>query len=133
MGPAAYNHKLVRRHLSLEREERLLRHFEKHGFWTVVVGRHTPMLRAPIFFLAGASKVPLWKFVLADALSAAVTVPIVVTLGYEFAEHLPEIRAKIHHVQWVIAAAVALALAAFWFWRKRRRVRASREQNPTTP
>ena len=133
LGPAAYNHKLVRRHLSVEREERLLRHFEKHGFWTVVVGRHTPMLRAPIFFLAGASKVPLWKFALADTLSAAVTVPIVVTLGYYFGEHLPEIRAKIHQVQWLIAAAVVLALLGWWLWRRRKRVRATREQNSTTP
>src|SRR3954467_5589984 len=88
MGPAAYRHRMVRKHLSPERKDKLSYHFARHGFWTVVVGRHTPMLRAPIFFLAGASHVPLWKFALADALSAAVTVPIVVTLGYEFAEHL---------------------------------------------
>jgi membrane protein DedA with SNARE-associated domain len=121
MGPAAYRHRMVRKHLSPERQDKLRSHFARHGFWTVVVGRHTPMLRAPIFFLAGASHVPLWKFALADALSAAVTVPIVVTLGYEFAEHLDEIRAKIHHAQWVIAAVVAAALIGWWVWRRRQR------------
>jgi membrane protein DedA with SNARE-associated domain len=76
--------------------------------------------RAPIFFLSGASGVPLWKFLLADALSAAVTVPIVVTLGYNFAEHLDDIREKIHHVEYVIAAA-AIVIAAAWLVYRRRR------------
>ncbi len=118
LGPAAYNHKLVRRHLSVEREEKLLGHFARHGFWTVVVGRHTPMLRAPIFFLAGASKVPMWKFALADALSAAVTVPLVVTLGYEFAEHLGDIRKTIHHVEYILLAAFAVLVLALLLWRR---------------
>lgn len=121
MGPAAYGHRMVRKHMSPERQEKLRAHFARHGFWTIVVGRHTPMLRAPIFFLAGASKLPLWEFAIADALSAAVTVPIVVTLGFEFAEHMDEIRAKIHHVEWIIGVAVVLAIAALWFWRRRRK------------
>jgi membrane protein DedA with SNARE-associated domain len=131
MGPAAYRHRMVRRHLSLERQEKLRMHYAKHGFLTVVVGRHTPMLRAPIFFLAGASRVPLWKFLLADALSAAVTVPIVVWLGFEFGEHLDEIRAKIHQFEWVIVGVVAVAALGWWWWR--RRPKARRPQDPTTP
>jgi membrane protein DedA with SNARE-associated domain len=121
IGPAAYGHRIVRKHMSPRRQEKLRAHFARHGFWTIVVGRHTPMLRAPIFFLAGASHVPLWKFALADAVSAAVTVPLVVILGYEFAEHLDEIRAQIHHVQWVIAGVVVLGVAGFWLWRRSRR------------
>src|SRR5207248_6634303 len=112
LGPRAYEHKLVRRVMSQEREEQLRVHFARHGFWTVVVGRHTPGLRAPIFFLSGASGIGFWKFLIADLLSAAVTVPIVVTLGYYFGEHLDEIRGLIHRVQWAVAAAVLLAAVA---------------------
>jgi LPXTG-motif cell wall-anchored protein len=121
MGPAAYGHRIVRKHLSPRRQEKLRAHFARHGFWTIVVGRHTPMLRAPIFFLAGASHVPLWKFAIADAISAAVTVPAVVTLGYYFAEHLDEIRAKIHHAQWIIAGGLLLAVIGWLLWRRRKR------------
>ena len=130
LGPAAYRHRMVVKHLSLERQERLRMHYARHGFLTVVVGRHTPMLRAPIFFLAGASRVPLWKFLLADALSAAVTVPIVVYLGLKGGEHLDDIRAVLHRVQWGLAAAVALVVALIWLLRRRAK---SRTRGPTTP
>jgi membrane protein DedA with SNARE-associated domain len=120
MGPSAYQHKRVKKVLSPERQEKLRAHFAKHGFWTVVVGRHTPVLRAPVFFLAGASRVPLWKFLLADAVSAAVTVPAVVTLGYYFGEHLDDVRRIIHQVQWVAAGVVVLAVLVWLWWRRRR-------------
>ena len=130
LGPAAYRHRMVVKHLSLERQEKLRMHYAKHGFLTVVVGRHTPMLRAPIFFLAGASRVPLWKFLLADAISAAVTVPIVVWLGFKFGEHLDDIRALLHRVQWSFAVAVALVVALIWLLRRRAKARA---RGPTVP
>jgi membrane protein DedA with SNARE-associated domain len=121
MGPAAFSQNWVQKLLSAEREEKLRVHFARHAFLTIVVGRHTPVLRAPVFFLAGASKVPLWEFVIADAISAAITVPIVVTLGYFFAEHLDDIRQKIHNVQWVLGGAVAALLLVWLFWRHRHR------------
>jgi membrane protein DedA with SNARE-associated domain len=136
LGPRAYDHKLVRRVLSREREQRLCAHFARHGFWTVVVGRHTPGLRAPIFFLSGASGVRFWKFLVADLLSAAVTVPIVVTLGYYFGEHLDEIRRLIHRVQWGIGAAAILVVVALWVRhrrRKRRLAEAAREGSAIPP
>jgi membrane protein DedA with SNARE-associated domain len=123
LGPAAYEHRLVRKVLSVERQQKLGAQFERHGGWTVVVARHLPGLRAPVFFLSGAAGVPLWKFVVCDAASSAVTVPIVVLLGYYFGEHLDEIRRRIHHAQWIIGAAAALAVVAFWIVRRRRRAR----------
>lgn len=122
MGPAAYRQPWVRRVLSAERQEKLRDHFARHGFWTVVVGRHTPVLRAPTFFLAGASGVPILKFVLADAVSAVVTVPAVFLLGYYFGAHLDDVRRLLHHVEYAIGAAVLLISGAWWWWRRRKRV-----------
>jgi membrane protein DedA with SNARE-associated domain len=119
MGPAAYRHRLVQKALSLERQEKLRVHFARHGFLTIVVGRHTPMLRPAIFFLAGASGVSRWKFLLAESMSAAVTVPIVVWLGFKFGENLDYIREKIHNVEWILAAVVAAGLVAYLVWRRR--------------
>ena len=119
MGPRAYAAPLVQKALSPERQEKLRRHFAKHSFLTIIVGRHTPFLRAPVFFLAGASGVPFAVFLLADAVSAIVTVPIVVTLGFKFGQHLNQVRAHIHEVQGALGFAVALGLIV-WFVRRRR-------------
>jgi len=124
LGPAAYEHPRVRKHLPRARQQKLFRHFERHGFLTIVVGRHTPVLRAPIFFLAGAARLPLWKFLLADAISSAVTVPIVVALGFYFVEHLDAIRGKIHEVEWIVAAVAVLAVVVWFVLRRRRQERA---------
>ncbi len=120
LGPRGYEHRLVRKVISPERAEKLRSHFARHGFWTVVVGRHTPGLRAPIFFLSGAAGVGFGKFLLADMLSAAITVPAVVTLGYLFGEHLDDIRRLLHRVHWLVGAAVLAGAVLWWFLRKRR-------------
>jgi membrane-associated protein len=122
IGPNAWGLPRVQKLLSPERQEKLRSHFARHGFWTVVVGRHTPVLRAPVFFLAGASQVSLPRFLLADALSAAVTVPLVTLLGFYFGEHLDVVRERIHQVQWALGAAIALGLLV-WLWLRRRRSR----------
>src|SRR2546428_5144984 len=41
MGPAAYAQRWVQRLLSPERQEKLRQHFARHGFLTIIVGRHT--------------------------------------------------------------------------------------------
>ena len=131
LGPAAYEHRLVRKVISRERAGKLRSHFARHGFWTVVVGRHMPGLRAPVFFLAGASGVRFATFLIADMLSAAVTVPAVVTLGYLFGEHLDDIRRTLHEVNWMIAGAALLGVGVWWFLRKRRQRREAAGREPT--
>lgn len=119
IGPAAWEAKRVRKHLTPERQQKLREHFARHGFLTIVVGRHTPLLRAPIFFLAGASRVPRWKFLLADAVSAAITVPAVVTLGYFFAAHLDDVRRHIHEVEWIVAGLVVVGLIVYYLKKRK--------------
>jgi membrane protein DedA with SNARE-associated domain len=123
LGPRAYEHRIVRKVLSVERQEKLRSHFARHGGLTVIVGRHMPGLRAPIFFLSGSSGVGFWKFLFCDAVSAAVTVPIVVALGYYFGEHLDYVRSRMHQVQYLALAAALLLLAGYLYLRRRRRSR----------
>ena len=120
LGPKAWKQPWVRKVLPPERQEKLRRHFARHGAATIIVGRHTPLVRAAIFFLSGASGVPRWKVLLADAFSAALTVPLWVWLGFKFGEQLPELRKKIHNVEWVVAAAAVLAALIFWMLRHKR-------------
>jgi membrane protein DedA with SNARE-associated domain len=123
LGPRAYEHKLARRVLSRERAQKLHEHFGRHGFWTVVAARHMPGLRPPIFFLSGASGVRFATFLLADMLSAAVTVPAVVTIGYFFGSHLEDARRLLHRADWIVAVVALAGVGVWWFLRRRRRRR----------
>lgn len=134
LGPKAYEQPWVRKVLSVERQEKLRRHFQRHGALTIIVGRHTPLLRAVIFFLSGASGVPRWKMLLADAFSAVLTVPLWVWLGFKFGEQLPALQQRIHNVQWIAAAAaLAVGLAIFLIRRHRRRPPTSPPTGPARP
>jgi hypothetical protein len=51
----------------------------------------------------------------------------VTTLGYKFAEHLPEVRARLHEAQWMLGVALAVAVLVWLGVRHlRARARASR-------
>lgn len=120
LGPKAYEQPWVRKVLSPARQQRLRDHFARHGALTIIVGRHTPLLRAVIFFLSGASGVPRWKMVAADAFSAILTVPLWVWLGYRFGEQLPALRARIHHIEWILGGVAAVAALVIFLVRRRR-------------
>jgi membrane protein DedA with SNARE-associated domain len=121
-GPRALDSRAVRRVLTPARREKLERHFARHAFLTVAVARHTGGVRFAAFALAGATGVRTATFVIADGLSAIVSVPIVVGAGYLFAHHLGEARRDIRIVELGILAAV---LVGGWIaLRVRRRRRA---------
>ena len=91
--------------------------------WTDPVGRRSFLkLMGASIALAGATGVPAATFVVADGLSALVSVPLVVGAGYLFAHHLPEARRTIRLVE--LGIVVAVLLAAFVVLRVRRRRRA---------
>ncbi len=120
-GPRALDSRLVRRVLTPGRRARLERHFTRHAFLTVAVARHLGGVRFAAFALAGATGVRTATFVLADGLSAMVSVPLVVGAGYLFAHHLGEARRDVRLVELSVLAAVLVV--AFVVVRVRRRRR----------
>jgi len=132
-GPRLLDSWAARRVLTPSHRERLERHFARHAFWTVAVARHLGALRFAAFTLAGASGVRPATFLLADGLSALVSVPVVVGAGWLFWEHLSEARREVRIVEVVVLAAVALALGVTVLVRRRRRARAVPGAQPAAP
>ncbi|BDG09741.1 DedA family protein [Anaeromyxobacter paludicola] len=97
-------------------------HFEKHDFLTIMAARHASGFRLPTFALAGASGVSSRTFLLADGLSALLSVPLVVGLGYFFATQIEVVKRRVHEVELGVAVAFVLAIAgwAFLHWRRGR-------------
>jgi len=128
-GPRALDSRPARRVLTPERRAALERHFARHAFLTVAVARHTGGLRFAAFALAGATGVRPATFLVADGLSALVSVPLVVGAGYFFAHHLGEARRDVRLAELGILAAV-LAAAFVTVRVRRRRARAGTGERP---
>ncbi len=129
-GPQLLDTRAARRVLTPPRRAALERHYARHAFLTVAVARHTGGVRFPAFALAGATGVRLRTFVLADALSSLVSVPLVVGAGYLFWHHLGQARREIRLVELSILAAGAAAIGITMVVRRRR---ARRRENGTSP
>jgi len=110
----------VRRLLTPARRAWLERHFERRAFLTIALARHASGLRLPAFALAALHGVRPRTFLLADGLSAMVSVPLVVGAGYLFSRHLAQVHREIRLVELGILAAVLLGLGAFALVRRRR-------------
>jgi membrane protein DedA with SNARE-associated domain len=119
-GPRLLDTRAARRVLTPSRRERLERHFARHAFWTVAAARHAGGVRFAAFALAGASGVKPATFLLADALSALVSVPLVVGAGWLFWEHLSKARERVRIVELVVLALIAAVIGVTVLLRRRR-------------
>ncbi len=119
-GPKILEWRPARRFLTPERREKIEGHFARHAFLTVAVARHTGGVRFPTFALAAVSGVRLRTFVLADGLSAMLSVPIVVGAGYVFWHHLSQARKEIRLVELGVLAVAVVSIAVTVHLRRRR-------------
>jgi membrane protein DedA with SNARE-associated domain len=81
-GRRVVEHKIFHRILSRNRLLKLEENFRRWGIWVVFFGRHLLGVRAQIFLAAGVMKMPVRKFLLADAFSALITMAIMIGMGY---------------------------------------------------
>ncbi|BDG03566.1 DedA family protein [Anaeromyxobacter oryzae] len=119
-GPALLARSSVARVLTPSRRAWLEDHFARHPMITVAISRHMSGLRLPAYALAATHGVRPVLFVIADGLSAMVSVPLVVSAGYFFWHHLAQAKADVRRVELGILLAVAIAVAVAVFLRRRR-------------
>jgi len=103
--------RVVRHVLTRARADWLKAAYREHAMKTVAMARHVTGLRAAAFLTAGIARVPFWKFILADAAAAAVTVPLAFGLAYFFTHQINAILADVHRVERWLALAGLVAVA----------------------
>jgi membrane protein DedA with SNARE-associated domain len=100
---------------------RISRFYRRFGPWAIVICRNVPGTRFPAFFFAGATRMPLFKFIIFDGISACVTTLVLVSLGHAFGAEISRIATMVHEFR-LIALAVVVATALGWFlWTRIRR------------
>ncbi len=120
LGGKALEHRRFQRLLPPERRKKLESFYRRRGGLAVLVGRHIPGVRAPLFALAGINRMELKRFLFWDALSACINTPFIFWLGWEFSDQLERLHKRVAHIEhWVIAVAVAAfaVYAAISYWR----------------
>jgi membrane protein DedA with SNARE-associated domain len=111
-GEQVLNWRVVRLVLTPEREQWLEAAYRRHALKTVVTARHVMGLRAAAFLTAGVSRVPFWKFIVADAGAAVLGVPFVFGLAYFFTDQIKAIVADVHRAERWLGLAGLVVLAA---------------------
>lgn len=119
-GVRVLSSRCVQRIFTPERRRFVERHFRDHEFLTIAAARHASGLRLPVFATAGAMGVRTSTFLLADGLSALVSVPIVFSLGYLFSSQLQAVRHRLHEAE-LVGLALLLAFGLAWSVVRRRR------------
>lgn len=121
-GPRVLERRHFRRLFTPERVRWIEERVQRHGALTIVLARLTAGLRAPTFLIAGVSRLPLRRFLLADAAAALFTVSLVLLLGYHFGTRVTPVLRRIgaweHTVVAILAGATLLWMLVAW----RRRV-----------
>jgi membrane protein DedA with SNARE-associated domain len=69
-GTRILDHPWVARFVRPETRRRIEQNFQQYGISILILGRLVPGIRAPLFLTAGATRLPLNQFVLADAIGA---------------------------------------------------------------
>ena len=119
-GERLFDRLRVSRLFTPQRRAWLENHFARHAFLTIMVVRHTSGLRVPAYILAATHQVRARTFLLADALSALLSVPLVVSLGYLFASRIEEVKRHVHEVELLLAVAAILVTVVYVLRRRRR-------------
>ncbi len=89
------------------RIERLRKFMDRHGNMAIFYARFLAGVRALIFLTAGSVGVSPGRFVVYDALGALVSVPLAVSIGYFFGDHVDSVirdLGGLDRVVWVAAA-----------------------------
>lgn len=103
--------------------QRLNRLIERHHEWVIIGVRFAYGLRVAGPILIGSSRVAAWRFVLFNAIGAAIWAALFAGLGWGFGAAIERVLGRIRHVEhWLFVALIAAGIALWLF----RRLRAGR-------
>jgi membrane protein DedA with SNARE-associated domain len=112
-GPALFEFRWVQRVMSAERRQRVEKGFHAHGIKLLLLARFLPPLRTGVFLIAGASRYPFAKFLLADGLYAVFGVGLFFFGGTWLIEFIK----RSGHVAIYVAAVPVLGYALYRYYR----------------
>jgi membrane protein DedA with SNARE-associated domain len=113
-GPPAFRHRPLRWLLPPRALPRIDALFARHGAMTIFVARFLSGVRAATFVLAGMRGMRVVRFLVWDGLAVLATVPVFAVLGFYFSARVDELKLRIQHANYAVAALLIGVLLAYW-------------------
>ncbi|MCC6579843.1 MAG: DedA family protein [Phycisphaeraceae bacterium] len=123
---------VIRRYLSEKNLAKADEAFHRHGPWVLFIARFLPGIRTPVFFSAGAFKIPVRKMLAYDGSAALISVPTIVLLAYHLSDHLDKARKIVMRSQGAVLLVVFVVVVAVVLWQVWKRRRAAALATPTS-
>jgi membrane protein DedA with SNARE-associated domain len=95
-GSHLLEHRWLARFLTPEKLRQIQHNFHRYGIKILLFVRWVPGIRSPLFLTAGTMRLPVVRFVIADAVAAAAGHTVLFLLSYKFTDSFTELY---HHVQ----------------------------------
>jgi len=122
-GPRLLRYEWIKRRVfPPERLAKIEENFHKYGVKLLLFARLTPGVRAPIFFTAGLTRLPITRFVLADGIYAVPGVSFLFFLGWWFTDSMLDfVKGPLENAKSIIAFVVIGAIVVYFVYRSLRK------------
>lgn len=104
-------HWVKRRVVTPEKRASIEKNFAKHGIKVLLGVRLLPGVRGPVFFIAGMVRLPLWQFILADAIYAIPIVNLMFWTAYWFTDQIMVLVKEMDKYKTLVASHLLAGLA----------------------
>jgi membrane protein DedA with SNARE-associated domain len=118
-GPTLFRKQWFRKHLTTRRLQLIRENLDRRTVLTILVARHLFYIRTATFLMCGAVRLPFTRFFIIDACAALITVPIMMGLGYLFANNYTVILGYMSQIK-VFLVVLGLVVGAVIVWRYKR-------------
>jgi membrane protein DedA with SNARE-associated domain len=129
LGPAIYERKFIQRVMPPERRVGVERLIARHGALVVFGARHIAGLRGPIFAMCAIHGISYLRFIVADALALAISLPVFMGIGWFFSDSIDRVAEHAASFEQYVMLAIGgvvlavglvhLARTAWKRWRER--------------
>jgi membrane protein DedA with SNARE-associated domain len=118
-GDHILEHRWLRRIAKPWLVEKARHMYLNHGAKILFAARFMPGIRSVMFLVAGAFRVPFWKFFLIDGFAALISVPVWVWAGWKFSGSIEELLADARTATLVVVGALVGCLILWIIWEYR--------------
>ena len=126
-GDAITGHRWFQKLISQQRLEELKERFRKRGLVYILIDRHIIGIRVQLFLAAGVIKMPLPRFILADGLSATLTIALMTGIGHMGGSSLDAIGKNVARIEHFLALGLIAGLLVYFILKKRALRKAGRK------